>query len=258
MTARPPARKTYSRLATGRRVPSEYEVVSSDLHYNHPHRFELPTGNPVVSWYYRHREGSRLQADNWEAFADPRRTTYRGYNESQDRKEDVIDGLLREIDDTGYDDGLSEDWVAFLDRWYAPLRFPAHGLQMLAAYIAQLAPASRITNCAAFQSADEMRRLQRIAYRTVQLSAHRSRGRALVAPADLGGRGRVPAPARAHRASPGHLRLGGIVRRDQRRHQAAHRPPRQRGDRRHARRRQRRSDPAEHPLLARRGCPLAS
>ena len=127
----------------------------------------------MVSWYYRHREGSRLQADDWEAFADPRRTTYRGYNELQDRKEDVIDGLLREIDDTGYDDVLSEDWVAFLDRWYAPLRFPAHGLQMLAAYVAQLAPASRITNCAAFQSADEMRRLQRIAYRTVQLSAHR-------------------------------------------------------------------------------------
>jgi hypothetical protein len=173
MTARPPARKTYSRLASSRRVPPEYEVLSSDLHYHNPHRFELPAGNPVVSWYYRYREGSRLRATDWEAFADPRRTTYRGYNESQDRREDVIDGLLREIDDSGYDDALSADWVAFLDRWYAPLRFPAHGLQMLAAYIAQLAPASRITNCAAFQSADEMRRLQRIAYRTVQLSAHR-------------------------------------------------------------------------------------
>ena len=45
---------------------------------------------------------------------------------------------------------------------------------MLAAYVAQLAPASRITNCAAFQAADEMRRLQRIAYRTAQLAAHRS------------------------------------------------------------------------------------
>ena len=173
MTARPPGRKTYSRLASGRRVPPEYEVVSSDLHYNHPYRFELPTGNPVVSWYYRHREGSRLQATNWEAFADPRRTTYRGYTEAQDRREDVVDGLLREIDDSGYDAAVSADWVAFLDRWYAPLRFPVHGLQMLAAYVAQLAPASRITNCAAFQSADEMRRLQRIAYRTVQLSAHR-------------------------------------------------------------------------------------
>jgi toluene monooxygenase system protein E len=40
---------------------------------------------------------------------------------------------------------------------------------MLASYIAQMAPASRITNCAAFQAADELRRVQRIAYRTVQL-----------------------------------------------------------------------------------------
>jgi toluene monooxygenase system protein E len=32
-----------------------------------------------------------------------------------------------------------------------------------------MAPASRITNCAGFQAADELRRVQRIAYRTVQL-----------------------------------------------------------------------------------------
>ena len=45
---------------------------------------------------------------------------------------------------------------------------------MLAAYIAQMAPTSRVTNCAAFQAADEMRRLQRVAYRTAQLAEHRS------------------------------------------------------------------------------------
>jgi Methane/Phenol/Toluene Hydroxylase len=81
------------------------------------------------------------------SFADPRRTTYRVY---------------------------TEDWIEFLDRCYAPLRFPAHGLQMLAAYIAQMAPTSRVTNRAAFQAADEIRRLQRIAYRTAQLAEHRS------------------------------------------------------------------------------------
>jgi len=52
------------------------------------------------------------------------------------------------------------------------LRYPAHGLQMMSAYVAQMAPASRITNCGAFQAADEMRRLQRIAYRSAQLHAH--------------------------------------------------------------------------------------
>ena len=167
---RPPGRKTYTRLAAGRRVPIEYELVSTDLHYNHPMRFELPASNPVVAWYYRYREGSALRARDWERFSDPRRTTYRAYTVLQDGREDVIDGLLREIDDTGYDRNLDQEWVRFLDRWYSPLRFPVHGLQMLAAYVAQMAPASRITNCAAFQSADELRRVQRIAYRTVQLS----------------------------------------------------------------------------------------
>ena len=166
---RPPGRKTYTRLTTGRRVPSEYELVSTGLHYSYPERFELPDTNPVVAWYHRYREGSALRARDWERFSDPRRTTYRGYTQLQDSREDVVDGLLREVDETGYDRDLDEGWVRFLDRWYCPLRFPAHGLQMLAAYVAQLAPASRITNCAAFQSADELRRVQRIAYRTVQL-----------------------------------------------------------------------------------------
>src|SRR6202167_5489663 len=160
---RPPGRKAYSRLAAGRRVPLEYELVSTDLHYNHPMRFELPAANPVVAWYYRYREGSALQARDWERFSDPRRTTYRAYTVLQDGREDVIDGLLREVDDTGYDRNLDQEWVRFLDRWYAPLRFPVHGLQMLAAYVAQMAPASRVTNCAAFQSADELRRVQQIA-----------------------------------------------------------------------------------------------
>ena len=172
---RPPGRKTYTGIQQGqRRIPSEYEVVSTNLHYHYPHRFELPVGNAIVDWYERHREGSLLSARDWEAYADPRRTTYRAYTTLQDVREDVLDGLLREIDETGYDDDLVEDWVTFLDRWYAPLRFPAHGLQMLAAYIAQMAPASRITNCASFQAGDELRRQQRIAYRTAQLAGHRA------------------------------------------------------------------------------------
>jgi toluene monooxygenase system protein E len=167
---RPPGRKTYTRLATGRRIPTEYELMSTDLHYNHPRSFELPAGNPVVDWYYRYREGSALQARDWDQFADPRSTTYRIYTQLQDGREDVVDGLLREIDETEYDTQLDDEWVRFLDRWYSPLRFPVHGLQMLAAYVAQMAPSSRITNCASFQVGDEMRRVQRIAYRTVQLA----------------------------------------------------------------------------------------
>jgi hypothetical protein len=50
-----------------------------------------------------------------------------------------------------------------------PLRFPGHGLQMLAAYIGKMAPSSGITMAASFQAADEMRRVQRLAYRMRQL-----------------------------------------------------------------------------------------
>lgn len=168
----PPPRKTYSRLTTGRRIPTEYEIVSTDLHYNYPGAFELP-GTTVTDWYMRHREGSKLRASDWGSFSDPRRTTYRGYTELQDKKEDVIDGLLRQVDDEGYDQDLPDEWVDFVNRWYGPLRFPVHGLQMLAAYVGQMAPSSRVTNCAAFQAADELRRLQRITYRIAQLADHR-------------------------------------------------------------------------------------
>jgi toluene monooxygenase system protein E len=166
--------KTYTHFGGARRIPTEYEVVSSRLHYHYPYKFELPAqGNPVVAWYYRHREGSRLQAQNWEAFQDPRKTTYRGYNERQDAKETVVDGLLREIDEVGYDGSLSPEWVSYLHRWYGPLRYPIHGLQMVAAYVAQMAPASTLTICQTFQAADEMRRLQRIVYRSVQIDKNR-------------------------------------------------------------------------------------
>ncbi len=66
-------------------MPTEYEVVSTDLHYNYPDSFEL-TDTSVIDWYRRHREGSRLCSTNWGSFADPRRTTYRGYTELQDKK----------------------------------------------------------------------------------------------------------------------------------------------------------------------------
>ena len=165
--------KTYSRLQDGRRRLSEYEIVSTDLHYNYPSRFELGGANPVVHWYEQYREGSALSVRDWSPFSDPRRTTYRSYTTLQHTKEQVVEGLLDEIDESGYDDRLAEPWVQFLNRHYFPLRFPLHGLEMLAAYVGQMAPSSRLTNCAAFQAADELRRLQLIAYRTAQLRRRR-------------------------------------------------------------------------------------
>lgn len=169
-----PTLKTFSRqLPESRRMPTEYELVSTRLVYDYPRNFELGEGNPVAEWTYAHREDSNLQVQDWEVFADPRRTTYRGYNTLQNSKETVVDGLLREIDDSNYDAALSDEYLGFMHNVYAPLRYPCHGLEMLAAYCGHLAPASRIKNCGTFQAADEMRRLQRIAYRSVQLNTSR-------------------------------------------------------------------------------------
>ncbi len=51
-----------------------------------------------------------------------------------------------------------------------PLRFPLHVLQMTGLYVGQMAPTAFIINCANFQAADELRRIQRIAYTTKVLA----------------------------------------------------------------------------------------
>jgi toluene monooxygenase system protein E len=87
----------------------------------------------------------------------------------QREKEIFVDGILEEIDTTGYDAHLRPSWLHILARMVAPFRYPGHGFQMIASYIGQMAPSGRITIAAALQSADEMRRIQRIAYRIRQL-----------------------------------------------------------------------------------------
>jgi toluene monooxygenase system protein E len=75
-----------------------------------------------------------------------------------------VDSLLEWIEVSGYDRGLSEPWLQILARALAPLRYPCHALQMVASYIAQMGPSGRITLVGMFQAADEMRRVQRLAY----------------------------------------------------------------------------------------------
>ena len=106
---------------------------------------------------------------SWEKFRDPRETTYTKYTDLQREKEIFVDGILDEIELTGYDAHLRPAWLHILPRVVAPFRYPGHGFQMIASYVGQMAPSGRITIAAALQSADEMRRIQRIAYRIRQL-----------------------------------------------------------------------------------------
>jgi toluene monooxygenase system protein E len=124
---------------------------------------------PLQDWYKRFQQDSPLLCTSWEKFRDPRETTYTKYTELQRDKEIFVDGILEEIETRGYDGRLSPQWLHVLSRVVAPLRYPGHGLQMVAAYIGQMAPGGRIVITATLQAGDEMRRVQRIAYRVRQL-----------------------------------------------------------------------------------------
>lgn len=164
--------KTYWHLMSQKRMPTEYEIVTSKLLCYTGEgftgkRFELDV--PLKDWYRRYQEESPLTCSSWEKFRDPRETTYTKYTELQRDKEIFVDGIVDEIERTGYDVTLRPAWLHLFERLVAPFRYPGHGFQMIASYFGQMAPSGRITIVAALQSADEMRRIQRIAYRIRQL-----------------------------------------------------------------------------------------
>jgi toluene monooxygenase system protein E len=159
--------KTYSHLMAARRMPSEYDLVTSKLHYYVTRGFEVET--PLAGWYRRYQQASPLSCENWDDFRDPRETTYSKYTALQREKEAHVDGILRSISGSDYDARLAPAWLERLERLLSPARFVFHGLQMAAAYVGQMGPSGRITIAGALQTADEMRRVQRFAYRMAML-----------------------------------------------------------------------------------------
>ena len=164
--------RTYSHLAEGRRIPGDYDVATSKLLY-HPQR-GLEVDVPFGRWYQRHARGSALQLDDWDAFADPRRTTYSNYTALMTGREAFAGTLADRMAETGYDDRLAPAAIELFDDAVAPLRYPLHGLQMVAAYLGQLAPAGRIAIVCALQAADELRRVQHIARRMARVGRARA------------------------------------------------------------------------------------
>lgn len=165
--------KTWSTLGDVRRRVSPYEAVTARFHYHfrrEPAPFELDPGMPMNVWYLRHREGSPFQVDDWEDFRDPAKLTYKDYVAAQHERELYLDGLIDRFEATEHAAGLDPAWLATLRALFVPLRFPLHVLQVVSLYVGQMAPSSFITNPCAFQAADEMRRIQRIAYWTQVLA----------------------------------------------------------------------------------------
>lgn len=163
--------KTWSAFGNLRRKPTEYEIVTHDLHYHAKKTipFELGPNAPLNRWYMQYRDGSPLQCSDWNRFRDPAQTTYRKYNIVQDDAETYVDELLDEFERRGHDRTLGQPWLSFLRQVYGPFRFLGHGLQITSAYLGQIAPSSYISNCAFFETANELRRVQRTAYRLKQL-----------------------------------------------------------------------------------------
>jgi toluene monooxygenase system protein E len=170
-----PARRlrTWSISDAGRRRLSEYEIVTGKFHYHfgrQPAPFDLDPGSAINQWYLRYREGSPLQAPDWEGFKDPAQLSYRRYIALQHDREIYAEGVVDHFEAADHDANLDPAWVRVLGRLYLPARFAFHVLQMASLYVGQLGPSAAITNAAFFQAADELRALQWIAYRARSLS----------------------------------------------------------------------------------------
>jgi hypothetical protein len=165
-------RKTYWHLAGAKRLPSDYEIATSRLLY-HVARGGFAVNVPTSEFYARHQKGSQFTSERWDDFADPRATTYTKYVELQRDAESHVSRLLASVEDPEYEKRLATGWAEDFGCILSPLRFLCHGLQMAAAYVGHMAPSGRISVAALFQCGDEVRRIQRLAYRLAQLARAR-------------------------------------------------------------------------------------
>jgi toluene monooxygenase system protein E len=149
-----PARRTYLPLEELRRKPTDYDVTTTGLLYYPARGFEVET--PVWRHYVEYQRGGMLRSSRWEEFEDPAHFTYSAYIAERRDQEAFLDRLLERP--ALPVPGELEPLLGLL----SALRFPLHGLQMVAAYVGALAPSGRISVAAAFQAADQLRGIQRL------------------------------------------------------------------------------------------------
>jgi toluene monooxygenase system protein E len=174
---KPRARRTFSAFGDVRKMPSEYEIVTHaqnwTLRRNRSATFEQNPSSAANLWFLTYRDNSPLRAENWDAYRDPDALTYKGYVNLQSDAEAKVHGVLEAHADTDADAGLAAGSVALLGRLFTPSRYLCHGFQQVEAYIGYMAPSSYITNAAGFSTADFLRRVTTIAYRTRELQIAR-------------------------------------------------------------------------------------
>lgn len=163
--------KTYSHLSNLDHVPSDYEITSSQLLYYPDQGFEIP--NAVTRWYEKFQKNSGLRHERLDDFHDPRETTYTKYVDLQKANAIVVEKILRSFDEDNFDAEMTDSWRTHLETTLAPLRYPLHGLQMVACYLGQMAPSGRLAIAFTLQAADELRWTEMIAYRMRQIQRHK-------------------------------------------------------------------------------------
>jgi toluene monooxygenase system protein E len=170
---KPRPRRTFSTFGDVRRMPSEYEIVTHQqnwtLRQNRASAFEQNPSSAPNLWFLTYREKSPLQAENWDAFRDPDALTYKAYVNLQADAQAKVDGVLEVHAGLALDAGS----VALLGQLFTPSRYLCHGFQQVQAYIGYMAPSSYITSAAGFATADFLRRVTTIAYRTRELQLAR-------------------------------------------------------------------------------------
>jgi toluene monooxygenase system protein E len=170
---KPRPRRTFSAFGDVRRMPSEYEIVTHGqnwtLRRSRAAAFEQNPSSAANLWFLTYRDNSPLRAQDWDAFRDPDRLTYKAYVNLQSEAEARVAGVLEAHAEAGSDATLDTGSVALLGHLFTPSRYLCHGFQQVQAYIGFMAPSSYITNAAAFATADCLRRVTTIAYRTREL-----------------------------------------------------------------------------------------
>ncbi len=170
---KPRPRRTFSTFGDVRKMPSEYEIVTHaqnwTLRQNRAATFEQNPSSAPNLWFLTYRENSPLKAENWDAYRDPDALTYKAYVNLQSEAEAKVHGVLEAHAEAGADAALDPGSVALLGHLFTPSRYLYHGFQQVEAYIGYMAPSSYITNAAGFSTADFLRRVTTIAYRTREL-----------------------------------------------------------------------------------------
>jgi toluene monooxygenase system protein E len=170
-------RRTFSVFGDVRRMPSEYEIVTQGqnwtLRQNRAATFEQNPSSAANLWFLTYRENSPLKAGNWDAFRDPDALTYRAYVTLQADAETKVRGALEACARAPLDAAL----VRLLGYLFTPSRYLCHGFQQVEAYTGYMAPSPFVTSAAGYSTADFLRRVTTIAYRTRELQmAHPDSG----------------------------------------------------------------------------------